>query len=177
MPEFDFYITKDEVRNLIGVLFKHNLSMTIDKDYETESTVQLKSIIDYDQYVNSRYGGFLFFLTHKDYTSQGFLMGNFERDGKTFYYISQRYGGPDIHLMFFVLEGKEPLCSGNISHYPFYYYLDGSKNTDLKEIPKYYKIMCDVVRKISVKTKIGKRSYYISKEAAQVIKEKNIELP
>lgn len=164
MAELDFYFNKKEKKELISFLLESECKFIPDDNTELPSYITLQNIEEIEPYLE---GNIKFFIIHNDYTFSNFEMREFKKEGRTKYYISQKYGGPamDIYLNG-IAEKKDIVATGNISIYS-YYIINGENIKASVNLRSFYEKVVKYIKKRSKVFRFTKRSVWIGNENNQ----------
>jgi len=161
MPQLDFYISNAEKTMLVNLIFEMNGTLAVDSDYILPQYTILKNIHEYRNFAEENN---LFFILHESYLKYPLQIRPFNRGEQTFYYISQRYGGPSIDFYTTGLLDNNRIGSSNISYYSYFYDNKNQKVKPPQELLDFYNILTKFIRKNSLPYKMKVRKYLISKQ-------------
>lgn len=163
MPEVDFYFSEGDFVALSEVIFAGGMVAVPDCDYPTSQYSMIKSL---KSFLTAAKSCHQFFLLHEAYNSCPLDMretvGN---NGKRFYYIMPRNGGPTIHV-YWAGADEHRIRRGFLSHYPTYWNTTEEANLKApKTLSQEYRKFAAFIKKNSEKLSRPKRSVYLGSDA------------
>lgn len=166
MPQIDFYFSEDDFAKLTETIFARGMVAVPNCNYLTSNYTNLTSLKEFEGATKSCRQ---FFLTHQAFSFCPLeVRGTVGNDGKEFYYIMPRNGGPTIDL-FWAGADTLHIKVGFLSHYPTYW--NPAEETNLrapKPLIQEYGKLAAFIRKHSEKISGPKRSVYLGPHAKQL---------
>ena len=124
----------------------------------------------------------LFHIQHEDFSRCPLEVRSARSaEGRETFYVAQRIGGPTLDLLGpyeFEENGKTRIGGGFIGYYPTYWNTQTQSNEDAPVAQKaFYRKLLAYVSANSVKTKAGKRTYWVGTSTATLFREGVAALP
>lgn len=169
MPQTDFFLCREERINLANFIFSNGLIMIPDLNYETKDAKVLHNINDFIPFVDKNE---IMFIVSPEIDMSSFVFGECEKDGKTYYYIRQKYGLPTIDFLYAGITeiSDNKICPGSMSLHAFIYGDNGNKIYPSVHLQDKYKILCDFLKEQSIRLKLTKRTFWIGKKSILLCK-------
>lgn len=174
MAQIDFFIDDVLEKKLIEYLFSLDFEFIPSIDSEIENYNVVNSFEEFDLWSKKTRQ---FYLINKNFTTKPLVVKNFVRDEVTFFYISQRYGGPyiDFFLPATFNEDSTEISSGFIGIYSSYYGINDIQSVDI--LNSYYRKISNFIKKNTVKFSLKiKRTYWVSQSIIDLIEQGKAEL-
>lgn len=164
MAEVGIVLSREEEANLVKLALSMKAWLTPDLDYVAPWPIRIKT---YDDYKVHRQRARLFFILHDSFFVAPLEMRKIEKGGRSVYFIMQRNGGPTIDFLSTVEyeeHGKTHLGPGFLAYHRTFW----NPKSEANEVPSeglisFFKELTRTVKKASIRTKVGVRTYWIGK--------------
>jgi len=175
MAQIDFYLCKEEKLKLANAIFGMGLKMIPDLPYETQKLVYITGESEYEPYASKN---ILMFIVGSNLDDESVVYGTFEKDGKKYFFVRQRYGfvSIDFYSPGLIETAEQRIGPGFLGNYPFYYTREGTKLYPSDESKIVFKELVSFVKRESTAVKLTNRTFWIGKRCAVLCKEAGYQL-
>jgi hypothetical protein len=180
MPEVDFYMNEQDERGLIESILSLSTWLVPLIRYHEAQYLVIRDIAAYEA-ARQQVGQFL--VLHDDWITSPLQMCEFtwQHDGKQYYFVRQRKGGPTLDLSLCTRYAKgdsQFLSSGELSYYPWYWNTQAEERQKPPDALKraYTAIVKSIKENAQEMVSRGKQRYVISPGAARELFNGDIQL-
>ncbi len=173
MAEIEFFADLVEVKDVVENLLEEGFQFVPDAHYETDTPVTLAEISGIREAAATTPH---FFLIRKDLLESPISMRKVTAEGKQFYYVDPRTGGPTLQFLWgrgaaIDSSARDSLSASWISHYPWY---TDSVSKERRPMPKsliqVYSACAKNIRAKGRRIKPGKREYWLFPHAESLVR-------
>ena len=179
MPQADLLFSRAEHEALVQFVFEQEACL-VPSHLPTSTLIEIMDAESYRTYIDK--GERLFHIQRRDFTRAPLEIRRVRSaDGREVFYVAQRSGGPTVDLLgpFQSEEGSQlRIADGFISHHPTFWNPLTHSNEKAPPAQKaFYNLLLKYIRAHAVRTKAGKRTYWVGLSTAVGLKNGTIALP
>lgn len=176
MAQIDFFLCGDEKMEIANMLFSLNLKMIPDLSYESKGYIVIKNKEEYKEYVDRNI--LMFVVDESSDVYNSMVFGSFEKDGKTSFFVRQRYGKAaiDFYSLGVIEKEEHKIGPGFIGIYPFYYDNKGNEFYPSESDKVNFKKLSSFIKKMAKPVKLTNRTYWIGIKSIALCKQQGYEL-
>jgi hypothetical protein len=179
MPHTDLLFNRVEHEDLVRFIFEKG-AWLVPSHLAAPDLTQIRDIASYRTHVDSREK--LFHIQHRDFERAPLEVRHVRSaEGRDVFYVVAGYGGPTVDLLGpydFDEGGVARVAGGFISHYPtFWNTLTQSRDPAPPEQKAFYGTLVRHIKSSAVKTKAGKRTYWVGMSTAARFRDGLVALP
>jgi hypothetical protein len=166
MPQTNCYISISDLQILIEWFLSQGCRIISDKEYAEPKYVEYTTMQDDLSGVLTKPGLKLLFVVSSEWQQSPLVMGKAIRDGKPFYYISQKNGGPTIDVFFGQPVSNRDIGSSFIAyHSTFWNPPSNSMERPSEKLVACYRGATKLLRQRGRFIKVGSRRFILTEEA------------
>jgi hypothetical protein len=175
MAQIDLYLCKEEKLRLARTVFDMGLRMIPDLSYNAEEAIFITTLSEYEQYA---YKSILMFIVDSTVSERSVVFGSFDKDGKTSFFLRQRYGFASID---FYSPGEIEMTEhrigpGFLGNYPFYYDRESVKLYPSEKDKTVFKELRSFIKGQSTPAKLTNRTFWVGKQSIVLCRENGYQL-